>query len=291
MNRIMHPIPILMYHSVDWTSDSRSRQWTLSPTLFGEHMRWLAEHDYRPVTVSALVSARAAGTPLPPGTLAITFDDGLRDFLTQAMPVLQRHGFPATLYVITGCIGKTNRWSQPLGEDDRPMLSWSELRAVSELGIECGAHTHSHPQLDILPSVDAFAEIRRSKAILEDHLGHAVRSFAYPHGYASRTTRELVRQAGFMSACRVRHALSSNEEDPFALSRIIISNDVRVNDLGSLLAGENLPIAPPRERLLTLGWRLARKVGYGLRRWSERPIAIGDCDRAVEDRPETGGHP
>jgi peptidoglycan/xylan/chitin deacetylase (PgdA/CDA1 family) len=255
-------------------------------------MRWLAEHDYCPVTISTLVSACAAGAPLPSRTLAITFDDGLRDFLTEAMPVLQRYGFAATLYVVTGYIGKTNGWSRTLGEDGRPMLSWSELLAVSQLGIECGAHTHSHPQLDVLPPADAFAEIRRSKTTLEDHLGCMVRTFAYPHGYASGTTRQLVRQAGFTSACRVRHALSSTEEDPFALSRIIMTSDVRANDLGSLLAGERLPIAPPRERLLTIGWRLARKVGHGLRHWSERPIAVADCDCAVaQDRPEIGGHP
>jgi len=283
------PIPILMYHSVDRASDRGSSRWTVSPALFDEHMCWLADHGYRAVTISALRSACAAGAPLPPRTLAITFDDGLRDFLTEAMPVLERCGFPATLYVVTGYVGKTNRWSQP-GEDGRPMLSWSELRGISRGGIECGAHTHSHPQLDIIPPADAFAEIRRSKHCLEDHLGCAVHSFAYPHGYASRSTRDLVRQAGFTSACRVRHALSTTNEDPFALSRIIMTSDVRANDLGPLLAGEGLPIAPPPDRLAGIGWRLARKLCYGLRHWPERPIAVADYDRAIaEDRRKAGG--
>jgi hypothetical protein len=154
------------------------------------------------------------------------------------------------------------------------MLSWGELRFISEHGIECGAHTHSHPQLDIIPRAGAFAEILRSKASLEDHLSRAVRTFAYPHGYACRATRHLVRQAGFTSACRVRHALSSTEEDHFALSRVIMTSNMEARDLGPLLAGENLPIAPPPDRFLAAGWRLARKVNHSLRRWSER--SIGD---------------
>jgi len=282
-------VPILMYHSID--TDSADR-WTLSPELFGRHMAWLAEHDYRPMTVSKLVAARAANLRLPPRTVVITFDDGLRDFLTEAMPILQRYGFPATLYVVTGYVGKSNGWSRLLGEPDRPMLSWNELRTVSECGIECGAHTHSHPQLDIISPVAAFAEVRRSKVSLEDHLGHGVQSFAYPHGYASRVTRQLVRRAGFTSACRVRHALSSTGEDPFALSRIIVTSDIGAADLGSLFAGGVLPVAPPSDRPLAVAWRWARKLSYGLRHWSERPLTIADREHSVaENRCRTGGQP
>lgn len=279
-------VPILMYHSID--TDSADR-WALSPTLFARHMDWLAEHDYHPITISALVAARMAKVPLRPRTVAITFDDGLRDFMTGAVPILQRHGFPATLYVVTGYVGKSSGWSRSLGERDRPMLSWSELGAVAECGVECGAHTHSHPQLDIMPPVAAFAEIRRSKASLEDHLGHKIESFAYPHGYASRVTRQLVRRAGFTSACRVRHALSSSEEDAFALSRIIMTDDIDAEDLAALFTGRALPIAPPSDRPSAIAWRWARKISCGLRHWSERPLTIADCERSVaENRLKIG---
>jgi len=261
-------LPILMYHSVGVTSSDTYRRWVVTPDRFARHVDFLAGHNYQPILVSTLASLIASRAALPPRPVVITFDDGLRDFLTGAMPILQRHSFFATLFVVTGYVGSTSRWLHPLGEGMRRMLSWKELREVSACGIECGAHTNSHRQLDILPPADAFEEILSSKSILEDRLGRPVEAFAYPHGYASRATRELVREAGFTSACRVRHALSSTGEDLFALSRIVMTNDMDENDLAQLLGGVGLPVAPARERLAATGWRFVRRF----RNWGQVSI-------------------
>jgi peptidoglycan/xylan/chitin deacetylase (PgdA/CDA1 family) len=253
-------IPILMYHSVDTASTDAYRRWVVSPARFARHMAYLAEHDYRPLSMSRLASLISAGLPAPDRTVAITFDDGLRDFLTGALPVLEREAFPATLYVVTGHVGGTAEWLAPLGEGGRPMLNWMELVEIADRGVECGAHTNSHPQLDILPRALAREEIHLSKRRLEDCLRREIGSFAYPYGYASRTTRDLVRDEGFVSAVRVRHALSSSEEDVFALSRIIVTNDMDESDLGHLLMGHGVPVSPPLDRLTAGCWRLVRRV-------------------------------
>ena len=254
-----HHVPILMYHSVDKECSDAYRRWTMSPANFGRQMKLLAENEYRPVSVSELVGQLNAGGTIPPKTVAITFDDGLRDFLTGAMPVLQHYRFPATLYVVSGCVGATGRWLAPLGEGSRAMLNWEELRSLALDGIEIGAHTHSHPQLDLLRADTAFAEIRNSKTELERGLGQCVQSFAYPHGYASFVTRRLVQEAGFTSACRVRHALSSTSENFFAMSRIIMTHDISDKDLMRYLNGTGLPIAPPCDRSISRAWRLVRR--------------------------------
>jgi peptidoglycan/xylan/chitin deacetylase (PgdA/CDA1 family) len=261
----MRHIPILLYHSIDTTCAPAYRRWTVTPDRFSAHVRYLAEQGYTPITISELATALIAGQRVAPLTVVITFDDGLRDFGRNAVPILRRFDFPATLFVVTGHVGATSAWLRPLGEGDRPMLSWGEISELGEQGIECGAHSHSHKQLDVLRPAMAFEEIKRSKSTLEHALGRAVRSFAYPHGYANAAVRRTVMKLGFTSACRVRHALSSPEENRYALSRIIMTDDVEEDDFAELLGGHTLPVAPATDRLAADGWRLARRVRHLVR--------------------------
>jgi peptidoglycan/xylan/chitin deacetylase (PgdA/CDA1 family) len=217
------PVPILMYHSISRQAGPRFRECVVSPERFAEQMAYLARGGYTPVTVSQLVRARSAGdSGLPDRPVVLTFDDGYADFYTEALPVLRKHGFAATLYVATGFVGGTSRWLRREGETRRAMLNWSQLTELRDSGIECGAHTQTHPHLDTLPPAEARAEIQRSKSMLEDRLGQAVSSFAYPFGHFDRRVRELVQAAGFSSACAVTPRLSPTADDPFALPRVMV---------------------------------------------------------------------
>jgi peptidoglycan/xylan/chitin deacetylase (PgdA/CDA1 family) len=80
------------------------------------------------------------------------------------------------------------------------MLSWAQLGEIASRGVEIGAHSHSHPDLDTLPQQKAWQEIADCKRHLETELGAVVVSFAYPHGYSSPRVRRLVREAGYQSA-------------------------------------------------------------------------------------------
>ncbi len=254
------PIPILLYHSVSENSSPEFKKWVMHPTMFDAHMRYLHEHQYTPITVTQLAQAIDADTfHSIKQPVVITFDDGFADFYANALPVLRKYGFPATLYIVTGAVGGTSRWLADEGEGERPMMTWDQVAEVDALGIECGSHTHTHPQLDTLPAKTAWEEITRSKTELEQHLGHEVPSFAYPHGYYGRAVREMTQRAGFASACGVKHAMSKIDDDRFALGRIIITSDTGVDELGALLRGEGIPIAQTRERIQTALWRIYRR--------------------------------
>jgi peptidoglycan/xylan/chitin deacetylase (PgdA/CDA1 family) len=240
---------------------------------------------YTTVTVSRLVQAMHGGQPLPPRPVVLTFDDGFEDFYTAALPVLQAHRFAATLYVVSGCVGGTSRWLADEGEGERRMLTWGQLREVADAGVECGAHSCTHPQLDVVSRARARAEIVRSRRELEDGLGRAVHSFAYPHGYHDGVVRRMVAEAGYSSACGVKHVHSSLQDDPYSLGRVIVRRDDDPSRLLHLLRPGELPLAPHGERLQTKGWRLARRAAAMAQShrqpmpsehtWSSRPRVSG----------------
>jgi len=202
------------------------------------------------MTVTQFVQAMAkGGDGLPPRPVILTFDDGYADFYTSAFPALQRHGFTATLYVATAFVGGTSRWLQHMGEGMRPMLTWEQLTEISASGIECAAHTHTHPPLDMLPPSVARDEIVRSKEVLEEHLSQQISSFAYPFGYYSAQVRQIVQAIGFTSACAIKRGLSSLDDDPYALARLAIKPDTGMEALAvALSTGRGPLIASPMKR-------------------------------------------
>jgi peptidoglycan/xylan/chitin deacetylase (PgdA/CDA1 family) len=261
--RIQQPIPILMYHSISSSATRAFRPCIVPPDVFEEHLAYLKQHDYTSLTATQLVQAMSnAGASLPARPVVLTFDDAYADFYTSALPALQHYGFSATLYVPTAFVGNTSRWLQNLGEGARPLLSWSQLTEISTHNIECGAHTHTHPALDMLPLAQARAEIVSSKQLLEDHLGQRVLSFAYPFGYYSARVRRIVQEAGFSSACAIRLTISSLNDDPYALARIAITSDITVPDLAVALSGRGKLVSSALRQLPAHARQYARST-YG----------------------------
>jgi peptidoglycan/xylan/chitin deacetylase (PgdA/CDA1 family) len=257
----MSPIPILLYHSVDVEASPAYRPWCVDPALFADHLDMIGDLGFTCLTLSGLVDGMATGD-LPDRPLAITFDDGRADFSEHAVPLLVERGLPATIYLVTGCIGGTSSWLPIEAERDQPMMSWADVDALASVGIESGAHTVTHPQLDLVGTERARREITESRHHLEQRLGAPVRSFAYPHGFHTRQVSELVAEAGFDSACAVRDTWSHVDEDRFGLSRLVVRDSTTTDDLWTRLM--SVPDRPARRHA-------ARQVGY---RWIRRAGSV-----------------
>ena len=195
--------------------------------------------------------------------MVITVDDGFRDFATVALPALIEHGMTATLFVTTGCTGSTARFLTRDGEGNRPMLGWTELAAAADAGVEIGAHTVSHPELDRIRLARLRAEVATPKLVLEQRLGVPVGSLAYPYGYYNRRVRDAARAAGYTSACTVLDLACEAGDDLFALTRLTVADTVGV------LALERILTSTPGRRDVAVAhakravWRQVRRVGAG----------------------------
>jgi peptidoglycan/xylan/chitin deacetylase (PgdA/CDA1 family) len=254
-------VPVLLYHSVCTEPAPLMREWAISPARFREHLAFLTREGYETLTVTDYVALLdTPGTPLPERLAVVTFDDGFADFATNAAPALVDAGIAATLYVSTAYVGGASSWLGPDGE--QPMLTWDGIAEVAALGVEIGAHAHHHWPLDELDAHCAEMEISVSKRLLERHLGRAVTSFAYPHGYHTRRIKDTVRRAGYTNACGVKEALSGPGDDGFGLARIMIHGDAPVEQLDSLMRGAR---APRHEAVQTKAWRAARRARARLR--------------------------
>lgn len=256
-----HGVPILMYHVLGTRATPGFRRFTLHPDLFVAHLELLTGLGYRFLTVSGLAELRATGRTAGQRAVVLTFDDGYADFHTYALPALTKFNATATLYVTTGHLNGVARWT--CGDDDaeRRMLSWSQLEEAASAGIEIGAHSHTHPELDMVRPSELRREIAVPKAELADRLGVPVDSFAYPFGYHSPAVRAEVASAGFRSACGVADMMSRASSDPLVLPRLSVDADTDDAALERILA--TTPTAGSRclaeaKRLAWQSWRRSR---------------------------------
>lgn len=181
---------VLMYHRVA----PEAAALVVSPESFARQQELLAS-DYRVVSLEQVLTAVRGGGELPARAVLLTFDDGYRDNLEVAKPILDRYGHPATVFVPTDFVG----FPRPLPHDVRraqapPTLTWDELRELS-LTFTVGSHGCSHRILTSMTLRDAQHELSESKRRLERELGTAVAAFSYPKGSIGDFSRELQRAA------------------------------------------------------------------------------------------------
>ncbi len=206
---------VLMYHSVGGALPEDPYGTSIPPKLFKEHMRRLAERGgWEPSPFTSPSEARRQ--------LAVTFDDGYRDTLTTAAPVLQQLDIPLTVFVS----------AEHVRNPGRLYLSPEELKTLAALpGVLVGAHGSRHVPLDELPDDRLAAELRDSRAFLEDLIGRPVRTMSYPHGRVDRRVRDAAAAAGFTLAGCSRYGLNAPDRDPLLLCRTEITAWDSVDDL------------------------------------------------------------
>ena len=199
---------------------------TVPTAIFDEQMALLDELGYRPVDLDAVLAYYVERRPLPRRAVLITFDDGYRDNLENAVPVLRRYGYPAVLFVPIGYLDE----ERPLPHEEplaiRGVLNrtvdWEQLHELEANGIRIGSHGIGHRPLADLEVDEAAREIALSKLRLEEQLGRPVRAFAYVKGSEAHyrpVHLSLLRQAGYDVAFTSISGANGPQTDPLQLHR------------------------------------------------------------------------
>ena len=227
-------IRILMYHRVDRLP--APDQLTVSPERFARQMAYLAAH-HRLLGLAEAVEELEGGRQIRDGVV-VTFDDGYRDNLVHALPVLRQHRVPATIFVTTAFCDQSRRHPRYAGAAGRLHLDWEELRSLArEPLVTIGSHALTHPYLPRLAAEPAREEIAWSRERIGRELGRPVEFFCYPSGDFGPREVGMVREAGYRAAVSVAPGANRSGTPPFELRRTEVTDRDEIRDLHAKLSG------------------------------------------------------
>ena len=205
---------LLCFHKIQPPpSRARIKGLYLSPTIFRRQIQELRDEGYQ------FVLPRAPEPSPLLRQVSITFDDGFVSNWEKALPCMTELGCRAINYLVADRIGQTSDWEAREGGEADPLMNESQIKEWLSAGHWIGAHTCTHPRLSLLSRDQAKEEIFLSKKKLEDRFGLPVEHFAYPYGDYNQTTVELVREAGFKTACTMHRGINLADTSRFELKR------------------------------------------------------------------------
>jgi peptidoglycan/xylan/chitin deacetylase (PgdA/CDA1 family) len=210
---------ILMYHQVATPRSAQEHRFCTPPEEFARQMDHLVA-AYSPVTMDDLVNGVRGDRPLPENAVHVTFDDGFTGVLEHAAPVLAARSIPATLFAVSGRLGRSNDWMTGRGFPERPLVSVAQLRELESMAFVIGSHTQNHARLTEIDGERLTAEVADSRKALQDALGKNVAYFAYPYGLQNDAVRNAVVAAGYEAACSTVSGFNRRGQDTHLMRRI-----------------------------------------------------------------------
>lgn len=254
-----YPIPILLYHRIEESSADTATP----PDVFRKHLELLKESRWKALSLDEFGFYVKTGKPVPFRSFLITFDDGHETVRTAAFDILKELGFCAVNFVCTEHLRGTPdlRGPMPGTDDERPFLSWDQVREMQASGIvDCQSHTHSHRRFDDCSLADIRRDLQTSVELLEKGLRLPRSHFthlAWPWGKSTREWRAAATDVGFTYQYRV--------------ARLSCTLDSRIDEIPRIVFDANTLEQFQRQLWLHTGylspvWNFAYPIGRKLRR-------------------------
>lgn len=234
-------VPTFVYHRF---GDDRYPATNISNDAFESHLKHLKENDYQSLTFSESIDYLQSRKKARK-VVCITVDDGYKSFIENGLPLLKTYGFTATVFVNTATVGSPN------------YLDWEQLKTLKEAGIEIGNHSDSHAYF-LNDSLDTDrqrfgADLIKSQALIEEHLGAVPTAFAFPYGEFDEQMKTIVKGMGIKGAAAQSSGVNSADGDFYQVPRFPMSD--RYGQIGSFIEKLGmLPLIVDEVKVISTGY-------------------------------------
>lgn len=228
---------ILLYHSVSKIDQRDNLGIRIGKEDFYRQMSFLKSERYTILPLREAIDCLRKGNKLPHGALSLTFDDGYRDNVTDALPVLEDMSFKATFFVSLGYINGVK--TDPYREWQRwECMDWDDLRCLADKGYDIGSHGCHHIDLCKFTRDARDEELTVSKRKIKERLNKDIVLFSYPYGSFDSELVCAAREAGYEAACTTSPGANGYDTDLFKLHRTEITAKDNLDDFKHKLEDE-----------------------------------------------------
>ena len=215
-------IAVLMYHRIGAALNAWERKYCVSPDRFAAHMQALARGGYTACSMEQFIAWLRGRSTLPARAFLLTFDDGFSGVREHGQPVLERLGWPATVFLVSGLLGRQDSWTVGENPDGKmhPLLTADEVCEMRAAGFTFYSHTCSHKDLTQLSDTELESELRQSRLRLAELLREDIPYLAYPYGRYDDRVRNAAIAAGYEAAFSVQPGFNRAGSDAYGLRRL-----------------------------------------------------------------------
>jgi len=223
---------ILMYHSI---ANDPKDPYSVSIEMFEKQINYLIENNYHIISLKNLVDGLKKGTCLK-NKIVITFDDGYKNFITNAFPILKKHKIPATVFLVFNLLGKKANWNNCIKHLE--IMDKEDIKLIKKNGISLGGHTLKHTDLTSLNASDLRVLLTESKKKLID-FGENYLTYSYPWGRYSNKVINVIKNQGFECALIAKEKYVYLTNSLYQLGRITMQKDMTIDLFKKEIEGYN----------------------------------------------------
>jgi len=223
---------ILMYHSI---ANNPNDPYSVTTAMFKMQINYLLKNKYDIISLQKLVSGLKKGNSMK-NKIVITFDDGYKNFITNAFPILKEYKIPATVFLVFDLVGKKANWNNDIEHLD--IMSKVDVKYIKKNGISLGGHTLKHTDLTTLNTQQLHNQMVKSKRKLKE-FGEKYLTYSYPWGRYSKGVINAMKNEGFDCALIAKEKILYLTDSLYQLGRITMQKNMSINLFKKEIEGRN----------------------------------------------------